>query len=53
MIFWQIDIAMRDNAKNLYAMQLKSIGRGMLKHIVFFLVESFSYIVLIRFLLFK
>ena len=28
MIFWQIDIAMRDNAKNLYATQLKSIGRG-------------------------
>jgi hypothetical protein len=25
----QIDIAMRDNAKNLYAMQLKSIGRGL------------------------
>ncbi|XP_044398580.1 protein TIC110, chloroplastic [Triticum aestivum] len=25
----QIDIAMRDNAKNLYAIQLKSIGRGL------------------------
>ncbi|CAM0956673.1 unnamed protein product [Alopecurus aequalis] len=25
----QIDIAMRDNAKNLYAMQLKSVGRGL------------------------
>jgi hypothetical protein len=26
--YFQIDIAMRDNAKNLYSKQLKSIGRG-------------------------
>jgi hypothetical protein len=28
MVFLQIDIAMRENAKSLYALELKSIGRG-------------------------